>query len=279
MLLLQIGDKPFRRADDGEALARRGIQRTLLRGPEGAETFLETIPYDSVFLDLDLPDHTGEEIVGSVRRIKPQVPLFAFSCNLDLRFKIRILDLGADEVMTQLCPIDELLARVRAVLRRLEHHTSSTLNFGPLQVMMGRRTATANGEPLPLSPMEYKFLELLVRRHGQPVPRDTCLSYLYTGKDEPDVKAIDVLVWRLRKKLAAHGCENILRNVWGHGFKLDVDPPSARSSPACSGGAGRWQSRPRAPSQPKSEPPPSGCAEVTAPCGQTDAVEDGGRRQ
>jgi DNA-binding response OmpR family regulator len=92
---------------------------------------------------------------------------------------------------------------------------------------MGRRTATANGEPLPLSPMEYKFLELLVRRQGQPVSRDTCLSYLYTGKDEPEVKAIDVLVWRLRKKLAAHGCNSMLRNVWGHGFRLDVEPPGA----------------------------------------------------
>jgi two-component system response regulator PhoP len=235
MLLLQIGEKPFRRADEGEAFARRGIQRTLLRSPKDAETFLETIPYDSVFVDLDLPGHSGEGIVGSVRRIKPQVPLFAFSYNLDLRFKIRILDLGADEVMTQLCPIDELLARVRAVLRRLEHHTSSTLKFGPLQVMMDRRTVTAKGELLPLSPMEYRFLELLVRRHGEPVTRDTCLSYLYTGKEEPDVKAIDVLVWRLRRKLAAHGCGNILRNVWGHGFRLHVEPPSAHSPPACRG--------------------------------------------
>ena len=226
MLLLQIGDKPFRRTDDGDGLARRGIQRTLLRGLEDIQTFLNTVPYDIVFADLDLPNQSGDEIVGNIRRISPRVPLFAFTSNFDLRFKVKILDLGADNVITQLCPIDELLARVRAVLRRLEHHTSSTLTFGPLEVMMGRRTATANGEPMSLSPMEYQFLELLVRRQGQPVPRDTCLSYLYTGKDEPDLKAIDVLVWRLRKKLAAHGCENMLRNVWGHGFKLDVDPPS-----------------------------------------------------
>lgn len=224
MLLLQIGEKPFRRIDDVDSLARRGIQRTMLYDAADIRTFLETIPYDIVFCDLELVGGRADEIVSNIRRIKPQVPLFVFTSNPDLRLKVRMLDLGADDVMTQLCPIDELLARARAVLRRLEHHTTSTISCGPLEVMMGCRTATADGEPLSLSPMEYKFLELLIRRQGQPVPRDTCLSYLYTGKEEPDVKAIDVLVWRLRKKLAAVGCDNMLRNVWGQGFKLEVDP-------------------------------------------------------
>ncbi len=189
-------------------------------------------PYDIVFVDLDLTENPGEDLVRSIRQIKPQVPIFAFTTNRDLRFKIKILDLGADDVMTSLCPIDELLARVRAVLRRLENHMSSTLTFGPIQVLMERRQVTVSGETLRLSPTEYQLIELLVRRHGMAVPRETCLAYLYTGKDEPDLKAIDVLVWRLRKKLAAHGCGNMIRNVWGHGFKLEIDPPAEAVSSA-----------------------------------------------
>lgn len=231
MLLLQLGEKPFRRTDDGDVLARRGIKRTLVETLHDAEAYLPAAPYDIVFVDLDLADYPGDALVRGVRHVRPQIPIFAFTSNHDLRFKIKILDLGADDVMTSLCPIDELLARVRAVLRRLENHMSSTLTFGPLQVMMERRQVTVHGQKLHLSPTEYQLIELLVRRHGMAVPRETCLGYLYSGKDEPDLKVIDVLVWRLRKKLAAHGCGGMIRNVWGHGFKLEIDPPSESTRP------------------------------------------------
>jgi two-component system cell cycle response regulator CtrA len=183
------------------------------------------MPCDAVFIDLDHPDCAGKALIGKIRRAKIDLPVFAFTNNLDLRMKIEIFDLGADDVVTVLCPIDELLARVRAVLRRLERHLSSTMVFGPLQVMMDKREITVNGAPLRLSPNEYQLVELLVRRHGKPLSREACLSYLYAGKDQPEIKAIDILVFRLRKKLAAHGVDSLLKNVWGHGFKLDIDPP------------------------------------------------------
>lgn len=226
MLLLQVGDKPFRRFFDREVLARCGINMTLVGNQHDAEAYLRAGPYDTVFVDLDLHGHPGEDLVRGIRQVKPQVPIFTFTTNQDLRFKIKILDLGADDVMNSLCPVDELLARVRAVLRRSDNQSTSTLVFGPLQVMMERRQVLAHGQKLHLGPTEYRLLELLVRRHGMAVPRETCLDYLYAGKEEPELKAIDVLVWRLRKKLTAHGCGNVIHNVWGLGFKLAIDSPA-----------------------------------------------------
>jgi DNA-binding response OmpR family regulator len=225
--LLQVGDKPFRRLGDGESLEQRGVHRTQVYSQQDAYTCLTTTPCDAIFIDLDHPACSGRALISRIRRAKIDLPIFAFTKIPDLRIKIEMLDLGADDVVTVLCPIDELLARVRAVLRRLERHLSSTMIFGPLQVMMDKREITVNGAPLRLSPNEYQLMELLVRKHGMPLSRETCLAYLYACKDQPGIKAIDILVFRLRKKLAALGADSILKNVWGHGFKLDIDPPAA----------------------------------------------------
>jgi DNA-binding response OmpR family regulator len=227
MLLLQVGEKPFRRTDDGESLARRGIRRTLVQSEQDALEHLLGIPYDIVFLDLDSPRFSGCEFLTTLRRVKPQIPIFTFTTESDLRFRIKVLDLGADDVMTALCPIDELLARVRSVLRRLEGHPTSGLCYGPLEVLMDVRQVLVNNVTLRLTPTEYRFVELLVRKRGSPVTKEACLAYLYADREEPDAKAIDVLLSRVRKKLASAGAGDIVKNVWGFGYKLEIDPPKA----------------------------------------------------
>ena len=228
MRILQVGSKPFRRADDQAELARRGVTRALAQAHQDPFICLSETPFDAVFIDLDDEIYQGKTLIGRIRRAKIEIPVFAFTQTNDLRFKIGILDFGADDVVTVLCPIDELLARVRAVLRRTERHMSSTLAYGPVEVDMAQRAITVNGEALHLSPNEYQLLELLVRKHGLPLNREACLAYLYAGRDAPEIKAIDVLICRLRKKLADRGAGYLIKNVWGHGFKLDLQPPADR---------------------------------------------------
>jgi len=227
MLLLQAGNKPLRRIDDGDLLLRRGITRTHVHSESDALEHLAGSPYDILLLDLDMPNTSGARFVTTIRRLKPKLPLFAFTAQTDVRFKVKVLDLGADDVMTVLCPIDELLARIRAVLRRLEGYATSGLSFGPLEVLMDLRQVQVNNLKLQLTPTEYRFVELLVRKRGASVAKETCLSYLYTNRDAPDAKALDVLSSRIRKKFAAAGLGDILKNIWGHGYRLEIDPPVA----------------------------------------------------
>jgi len=227
MLLLQAGNKPLRRLDDGDLLLRRGITRTHVQTEADALEHLAEDHYDILLLDLDMPNSSGAQFVTTLRRLKPKLPLFAFTVQTDLRFKVKVLDLGADDVMTMMCPIDELLARIRAVLRRLEGHATSGLSFGPLEVLMDLREVQVNNMKLQLTPTEYKFIELLVRKRGTSVTKDAFLTYLYTNRVEPDAKALDVVASRIRKKFAAAGVGEILKNVWGHGYRLEFDPPVA----------------------------------------------------
>jgi DNA-binding response OmpR family regulator len=227
MLILQAGNKPLRRLDDGDLLLRRGITRTHVLSEADALEYLENSAHDILLLDLDMPNSSGAQFVTTVRRVRPKIPLFAFTTQTDLRFKVKLLDLGADDVMTTLCPIDELLARVRAVLRRLEGHTTSGICFGPLEVLTDMREVQVNNLKLQLTPTEYRFVELLVRKRGTSITKELCLSYLYFNRDEPDPKALDVLASRVRKKLSAAGVGDMLRNVWGHGYRLELDSPVA----------------------------------------------------
>jgi DNA-binding response OmpR family regulator len=228
MLLLQAGNKPLRRIDDGDLLLRRGITRTHVQSEVDALEYLSSGHYDILLLDLEMPNSSGPLFITTIRRIKPKLPLFAFTTQTDLRFKVKVLDLGADDVMTTLCPIDELLARIRAVLRRLEGHATSGISFGPLEVLTDLRFVQVNNTKLQLSPTEYRFVELLVRKRGTSISKEALLSYLYTSRNEPDAKSLDVLASRVRKKFAAAGVSNILKNVWGHGYRLELDPPVAR---------------------------------------------------
>ncbi len=186
---------------------------------------MRSTPYDILFLDLDHPDLSGCESLTALRRTKPQIPIFAFTKQTDIALKVRVLDLGADDVLTGLCAIDELLARIRSVLRRLEGHPTSTLSFGPIEVLMDVRDVRVNQVTLRLTPREYRFVELLVRKRGSPVSKESCLAYLYADRAEPDAKAIDVLISRVRKKLVAAGAGDIVKNVWGYGYKLNIGPP------------------------------------------------------
>jgi two-component system cell cycle response regulator CtrA len=225
MLLLQIGDKPFRRGDDGADLARRGVRRSRVTSETEALEHLAQIRHDVVFIDIETPGINGCRLVSAIRQAKHDVPIFVFTSSPDLRAKIAILDLGADDVLTTSCPLDELLARVRAVLRRLDGHRTSTLSFDALEVRLDAREVRAHGAPVRLAPTEYQLVELLVRKRGVPVTKDACLNYIYGSQDQPDVKMIDVLTCRVRKKLAAAGVGHLIKSVWGMGYKLEADLP------------------------------------------------------
>ena len=171
----------------------------------------------------------GAEFIRRLRAGGASLPAVAVGGQLDGRTRGRLLDAGADDVVDMPCDTSELCARLRAVVRRTRGFTRSALSVGSLELHMDSRSATADGHDLHLSPSEYKVLELLILRKATVVSKTALMDLLYGEFDEPDVKSLNVLMHRLRKRLATVGLGTLVRTVWGTGYL--VDDPSGLMAP------------------------------------------------
>ena len=177
--------------------------------------------YDLIILDLMLPDMDGYEILRRLRAVQVSTPVLILSGLSDIDDKIKGLGFGADDYLTKPFNKEELLARVRAIIRRSKGHPNSVITVGRLKIDMNTKTATVEGKSLRLTGREYAILELLGIRKGATLSKEVFLNHLYGGMEEPEFKIIDVFVCKLRKKLAdALGGENYIETVWGRGYVL-----------------------------------------------------------
>ena len=164
-----------------------------------------------------------------MRAASLKVPVLIVADTATVQSKVRALDQGADDFLTTPCDTDELLARIRAVVRRSQGHANSTLTLGPVELLLDRRDVRVHGQSLHLSRREYAVLELLFLKQGIILNKGAFLTHLYCGMDEPEMKTIDVIICRLRKKLATAGVPSLIDTVWGCGYILR-DPSIAQPS-------------------------------------------------
>lgn len=225
MLILQIGDRPLRRDQDRKDLERRGFHRETTDTLEEALSFIELYDFDVILADLDIRGTSGFDIIREIRAVS-NVPIIGITTSIDPQMKILSLDLGADDVLTQLCGVEEILARVRAVVRRRFGHVESKLRCGRLELNLVVHEAKIDDVPLRLGPKEYLLLEFLTLKSGSAVSKTACMTHLYGTDDYPEAKTIDVVLCRLRKRLAPFGLSDMIESVWGYGFKLK-DPAGA----------------------------------------------------
>jgi two-component system cell cycle response regulator CtrA len=187
--------------------------------------------YDIIVLDLMLPDIDGYEVLRRLRAARVQTPILILSGLSGLDDKIKGLGVGADDYLTKPFDKRELIARIQAIVRRSKGHADSIIQTGKLKVNLDARTVEVDNQPLHLTGKEYGILELLSLRKGATLTKEMFLNHLYGGRDEPEVKIIDVFVCKLRKKLsAATGGDNYIETVWGRGYLLrdpveDFDEP------------------------------------------------------
>jgi DNA-binding response OmpR family regulator len=229
MLILQIGDRPLRRDQQSSELEGRGFHHERTDSLEEAIAFIELYDFDVILADLDIPKMPGLDIIREIRVVS-SVPIIGITTSPDPRVKIAALDLGADDVLTQMCGLDETLARVRAVVRRRFGHVDSKLRSGRLELSLVAHEARVDGMPLRLGPKEYLLLEFLLLKRGTAVSKTACMTHLYGTDEYPEAKTIDVVLCRLRKRLAPHGLAEMIESVWGFGFKLK-DAETAPSAP------------------------------------------------
>jgi two-component system, cell cycle response regulator CtrA len=180
--------------------------------------------YDAIFLSLDLDDMTGVQALRALRARKIAAPVIMLG-DSQVEARVEALAAGADDVMTKPFHKAELLARLAAVVRRSRGHIDSVLRTGAIALNLATRQAEVAGQPIHLTPSEYKILELFSLRKNMALSKEQCLNHLYNGMSEPEPKIIDVFVCKLRKKIAAaNGGDAQIETVWGGGYMLRDAP-------------------------------------------------------
>src|SRR6202162_990267 len=143
--------------------------------------------YDIILLDLNLPDMSGFEVLRSLRVSKVKTPILILSGIAGVEDKVKGLGFGADDYMTKPFHRDELVARIRAIVRRSRGHAQSVVQTSDLVVNLDEKTAEINHVRVPLTRKEYDILELLSLRKGTAVTKEMFLNQLYGGMDEPAI--------------------------------------------------------------------------------------------
>jgi two-component system cell cycle response regulator CtrA len=180
----------------------------------------KTFDYDLILLDLNLPDMSGRDVLRALRADKVNTPIMILSGITGIETKVICLGGGADEYMTKPFNKEELVARIHAVMRRSQSHAQTLIKTGDITVNLDAKTVEVNGVRVPLTGKEYQMLELLSLRKGATLTKEMFLNHLYSGRDEPELKIIDVFICKLRKKLAAANGRHHIETVWGRGYML-----------------------------------------------------------
>lgn len=191
-------------------------------GQDGLEALANGC-FDAVVLDLGLPDIDGMELLRRVRDSRNAVPVLILTSRIGVSDRIKGLNAGADDYLTKPFDMDELIARLHALLRRPETLLGKTLQQGNLTFDTATREARVNGLRVDLTPRESSLIETLIRRGNKVVPKLQLETNLYGTSVTLSSNTLEVLVHRLRKKLGAAGSEVNIRTVRGVGYILTAD--------------------------------------------------------
>ncbi|WP_010219401.1 response regulator transcription factor CtrA [Sphingomonas sp. PAMC 26621] len=221
MRILLIEDEPTTAKSIELMLSIEGFNiYTTDLGEEGLDLG-KLYDYDIICLDLNLPDMHGYDVLKKLRAAKVQTPVMILSGIGEMDSKVRALGFGADDYITKPFHREEMIARIRAVVRRSKGHSQSVIRTGKLALNLDTKTVEVDNSRIHLTGKEYAMLELMSLRKGTTLTKDMFLNHLYNGMDEPEIKIIDVYVCKLRKKLSlACGGENYIETVWGRGYVL-----------------------------------------------------------
>ena len=183
----------------------------------------DTEPYDVVILDIGLPKMDGISILRQWRRSERNMPVIILTARDRWSDKVTGMDAGADDYLAKPFHMEELLARVRAKVRRASGHAKSEIECGPLLLDTKSARVTLDGQPVKLTSHEFRLLAYLMHHSGRVVSRTELVEHLYDQDFDRDSNTIEVFIGRLRKKIPG----DVIQTVRGLGYRMSQGPDEA----------------------------------------------------
>jgi len=191
-------------------------------GKEGLYYALE-YPIDLAIVDLGLPEMSGLEIIRKAREEGKTYPILILTARDRWEDKVDGLDAGADDYVVKPFHVEEVTARVNALLRRSGGWASSSMTAGPVTLDMSRQELTVDGDAIDLTSFEYKIIEYLMVRAGQVISKTELTERLYDQDFERDSNVIEVFIGRLRKKMDPENSLKPIETLRGRGYRFALD--------------------------------------------------------
>lgn len=207
MRILVVEDEPRIAADIAATLEAAGY--IVETASDGEEAWFrgDTEDYDLIVLDLGLPKMDGLTVLKRWRAEGRSTPVLVLTARGAWAERVEGIDAGADDYLPKPFRMEELVARVRALIRRAAGHGGPIIKAGPLSLDVRQMRITRDGVPVTLSPLEYRLVAYLMHHRGRVVPSAELLEHLYGDDDARDINALEAVITRLRRKLGATAIE------------------------------------------------------------------------
>ena len=179
--------------------------------------------YDVAVIDLGLPKLTGIELITTLRRERNTVPILILTARSDWRDKVGGLEAGADDYLTKPFHMEELLARVKVLIRRAAGFASAVVEHGPMKLDTSSKEVRVEGALVELTAFEYRLLEFLALNPSRVVSKAELTEHLYEQDFDRDSNVIEVFIGRLRRKLDPAGILKPIRTVRGQGYRFALE--------------------------------------------------------
>ena len=184
----------------------------------------EEFPGDLAIIDLGLPEMSGLEVIAKLRSRGRDFPILVLTARSEWQDKVAGLEAGADDYLTKPFHIEELMARVNALIRRAGGHAQPRIQLGPVTVDLSSQRVYLEGDEIELTTFEYKVLNYLVIHPGELVSKTDLSEHIYEEDADRDSNVIEVFIGRLRRKLDPDGTLNPIETLRGRGYRLTLEP-------------------------------------------------------
>jgi DNA-binding response OmpR family regulator len=223
MRILVAEDHPSLARSLADGLRDEGYAVDLTFDGDEALHLASSNPYDAVVLDVMMPGRDGFSIIQTLRRKDVKTPILCLTARDGVGDRVKGLDLGADDYLVKPFAWEELVARLRSMVRRGHGHKSTVIAVGDLEIDTARKSARRGGRAIDLSAREYALLEYMAHRQGQVVSRSDIWEHLYDQHDETTSNVVDVYIGYLRAKIDRDFPTKLIHTRRGQGYLLGTE--------------------------------------------------------
>ena len=222
MRILVVEDNALLRHHLKVQIQDAGHQVDDVEDAKEADYYLNEHLPDIAIVDLGLPDEDGLSLIRRWRSNDVSLPILVLTARESWQDKVEVLSAGADDYVTKPFHIEEVMARMQALMRRNSGLASQVISLPPFQVDLSRRELSINDEVIKLTAFEYTIMETLIRNNGKVVSKDSLMLQLYPDAELRESHTIDVLMGRLRKKIQAQYPQEVITTVRGQGYLFEL---------------------------------------------------------